>query len=564
MFLFEEAPLTKQFGQPVCLRADAWGVGLSMALLMGCTSAEPPAPVEATVTVLAQGGPLHATNGMYFDPDGRLYVGSASSGVVAAIDPETGEVLERWGPEEGVRGPDDLTVGPDGSVFWTDFGFGEVRRRTPDGTTTLIASPGLGVNPITFSDDGRLFVSQCALGVQLFEIDPDGIEEPRLINDQLGPGCGLNGMDWGPDDRLYGPRMSTSEVVRVDVDRGTVETVASDFEAPVALKFDSQYRLHVLDTGAGEVLRVDVETGDTEVVGHVGIGSDNLAFSADDRLFVSSFTDSYIVEVIGPDTNRDVIAGGVSFPGGIAYVPTTGGSGRLFLADRRALRELDPTTGTQVHAVNGLVSDVGEAMSVHPHGAHLILSGPTSVRIWDPDGDRLVARFDGFEEAVDALPLDSDIIVSEYETGSVVRFDPESPDARTVVASGLEAPAGLATHGGSVYVADRSGTIFQILEDGEPLDPPRAVATGLAGPEGIAVDENGTLYVVEEDAGRVTQVDPATGTTTLVADGLILSGLEQKSIGETTAVGFLTGIAVGDGSLYVSSYPENRVYRIDR
>ncbi len=564
MFLQAEAPLTRRSGRPSGVRALSWSLGISVVLVVGCGAPEPPEPADATVTVLAQGGPLHATNGLYFGPDGRLYVGSASSAAVAALDPETGEVLERWGPEEGVRGPDDLTFGPDGSVFWTDFGFGEVRRRTPDGTTTLIASPGLGVNPITFSDDGRLFVSQCALGDQLFEIDPDGIEEPRVISDQLGPGCGLNGMDWGPDDRLYGPRMSTSEVVRVDVDRGTVETVASGFESPVALKFDSQNRLHVLDTGAGEVVRVDVATGDTDVVGRVGIGSDNLAFDAEDRLFVSSFTDSYIVEVTGPETNRTVISGGVSFPGGLAYLPTTGSAGRLFLADRRALRELDPTTGTQVHAVIGLVSDVGEVMSVQPHGTHLLLSSPTTVRIWDPDGDRLVARFEGFKEAVDALPLDGDIIVSEYETGSVVRFDPASPDDRTVIASGLDAPAGLAVHGGDLYVADRSGTLLQILDDGERLDPPRLVATGLAGPEGIAADEDGTLYVVEEDAGRVTRVDPETGAVTVVADGLALRGLEQKSVQQVTPVGYLAGIAVGNGSLYVSGYPDNRVYRIDQ
>ena len=125
-------------------------------------------------------------------------------------------------------------------------------------------------------------------------------------------------------------------------------------------------------------------------------------------------------------------------------------------------------------------------MSVQPHGTHLLLSSPTTVRIWDPDGDRLVARFEGFEEAVDALPLDGDIIVSEYETGSVVRFDPASPDDRTVIASGLDAPAGLAVHGGDLYVADRSGTLLQILDDGERLDPPRLVASGLAGPEGAS------------------------------------------------------------------------------
>ena len=107
----------------------------------------------------------------------------------------------------------------------------------------------------------------------------------------------------------------------------------------------------------------------------------------------------------------------------------------------------------------------------------------------------------------------------------------------------------LAVHGGDLYVADRSGTLLQILDDGERMEPPRLVAGGLAGSEGIAADDDGTLYVVEEDAGRVTQVDPETGAATLVADGLTLQSLEQKSIGGATSVGFLSGIAVGDGSL---------------
>ena len=240
------------------------------------------------------------------------------------------------------------------------------------------------------------------------------------------------------------------------------------------------------------------------------------------------------------------------------------GSARLFLADSTSLKELDPAKGAEVHAVLGVVSDLGPVTSAHPHGAQLILSGATTVSIWDPDVDQVVARFEGFEEVVDALPLGDDIIVSEYDTGSVVRFHPASPDARTVIASGLEAPAGLAVHGGDLYVADRSGTLFQILDDGERLDPPRPVASGLAGPEGIAADEDGTLYVVEEDADRVTQVDPETGAATLVADGLVLHGVERRGLEETTSVGFLAGIAVGNGSLYVSGYPENRVYRIDQ
>ena len=104
-----------------------------MTLLVGCAASEPPEPAEPTVTVLVEGPPLHGANGVMFGPDGRLYVASVSSSMVAALDPESGAVVDRWGSEEGVNGPDDLAFGPDGSMFWTDIASGEVGRRTPDG-----------------------------------------------------------------------------------------------------------------------------------------------------------------------------------------------------------------------------------------------------------------------------------------------------------------------------------------------------------------------------------------------------------------------------------------------
>ena len=531
------------------------------AVLFVFAGAEPPrASGQAApgVSVLAQGGPLHGTNGILFGPDGNLYIASVVSSAILAIDPESGEIVSRWGADDGVNGPDDLAFGADGSVYWTDIAVGEVGRRTPDGVTSIVGAPGPGANPITFSDDGRLFVSQCFLGDQLFEIDPDGVAEPRLINDELGPGCGLNGMDWGPDGKLYGPRWFRGEVARVDVDSGAVETVATGFRIPAAVKY-SEGRLHVLDTQAGEVVRLDLTSGTREVVGRPGTGLDNLALDVDDRIFVSSFVDGSIVEVTGPDTNRQVLPSHVNSPGGIAYTA----EGRLFLADGAALRELDPASGESLGAAGALVTDVGQAMSVHAHGDHLVLSSPTTVTVWDPDEDRVVARAEGFAEAVDALAHGGDIVVSEHGTGSVVRFDPDSPDDRTVLASGIPEPAGLAVHGGDLYVADRSGAVLRILDDGATLAAPRPVATGLSGPEGIAAADDGALYVVEVEAGRVTRVDVASGAATTVVEGLALSGPERRALGGGTSVGELAGVAVGDGALFVSAYRDNRVYRID-
>ena len=39
-------------------------------------------------------------------------------------------------------------------------------------------------------------------------------------------------------------------------------------------------------------------------------------------------------------------------------------------------------------------------------------------------------------------------------------------------------------------------------------------------------------------------------------------GLEREAISEATPIAYLSGIAIGDGSLFVSNYPENRIYRI--
>ena len=293
-------------------------------------------------------------------------------------------------------------------------------------------------------------------------------------------------------------------------------------------------------------------------------GPDDLAFGPDGSAYWTDIAGGEIgrrtPEVTGPDTLRQVLPSHVNSPGGIAYTA----EGRLFLADGAALRELDPSTGESIRAAGALVTDVGQAMSVHPHGEHLVLSSPTTVTVWDPDGDRVVARVEGFEEAIDALAYGNDIVVSEYGTGSVLRFDPDSPDDRTVIASGLSAPAGLAVHGGDLYVADRSGAVLQILDDGETLAAPQPVATGLSGPEGIAVGDDGSLYVVEVEAGRVTRVDVESGAASAVVDGLALSSPERRALGGTTSVGELAGLAVGDGALFVSAYRDNRVYRIER
>ena len=545
------------FLRPYCNAACLAG----LTLLAGCAS--PDAEVAEAgaddVRTIGESASFRGINGIMFGPDGALYLTSVVTPAVARIDPESGEILDNWGLDDGAQSPDDLAFGPDGSVYWTDISNGDVTMRTPEGETRVVASPGVGVNPITFSDDGRLFVSQCFMDTNLFELDPAGEQEPRVIRDDLGPGCGLNGMDWGSaDDRLYGPRWFRGEVVRVEVDSGEMETVASGFGVPAAVKFDSEGALHVLDSLSGEVVRV-AEDGGKEVVARVQPGLDNFAFDADDRLFISSFADGFIVEALSPDENRTVLEGGLNMPGGVALIGEADAS-RLVVADFFALRQLDPTTGAELGVVRDVIgfSDIGTSMSVHAaDDGLLVLSSwfDNAVRLWDPAGDALVQIFGELAAPIDAIQFEGDIVASQWGAGNVIAFSPESPEEKRVLAEGLSGAAGLAAADGALYVSDNlAGTVLRLADGGA-----ETVAEGLDQPEGLAV-ANGSIYVVEAGADRVVAIDPASGESTTVAEGLELHVPPSGAFPNTM---LFNGIATDGATAWVAGDAANTVYVID-
>ncbi len=99
---------------------------------------------------------MHGANGIIFDAQDRLHIASVAGREIVVMDQESGEILDRIGPDRGVEGPDDLIFAADGTLYWTSILTGEVGRLSPDGEKSgQSVSPG--VNPITVSDDGRLF-----------------------------------------------------------------------------------------------------------------------------------------------------------------------------------------------------------------------------------------------------------------------------------------------------------------------------------------------------------------------------------------------------------------------
>ncbi|MGV7224294.1 MAG: hypothetical protein ACQ9MH_22605 [Nitrospinales bacterium] len=514
--------------------------------------------------IFVEGVPMRGTaNGMFFDEHDRLWVANIWGRSISVLDPESGEVLMRLGPAEGVIFPDDLTFSPDGSLFWTDPLIGAVSRITPGGAFLFPAFGFPGANPITMSDDGELFFAQCFQPeTNIYEADPLGIfpPEPILPEPDEG-GCAANGMDYW-DGFLYLPRWYEGRVVKVDIDTGDMTEITADWGVPAAVKFDSQGTLHAVNQGNGEVVTINLDTGDRELLAQLPIGLDNLAFDSNDRLYVSSSVDGFVVEIMPDGSVRTVSPGGMAVAGGVAVIGRT-----VYVNEPQAIRGFNRKNGKQVSVTRsaGIINPVPIwPMSMAADGEHLILMSWFfgDLVIWDPETES-VEFTTLFAGPVDAQRFQGDLIVSELFTGNVVRASGPDLGERETLAE-LTVPTGLAATDDDLYVSDSAmGKIFQIIRDSEILIPPIEIASGLERPEGIALRRGGKrLLVVEAGTDSLKEVNLRSGKIRTIASNL--GFYDPLPIPDWPPFDlFLNNVTVDNtGAIYVNADEANVIYKL--
>lgn len=132
-----------------------------------------------------------------------LYVGSPSAGRVFAVTVSSGAVATFVA---SAGQPNGLTVGPDGALYFSDFGGGAVRRATADGVTTVTTSPIPQANGVAFDVEARLIVLSYGTGRLLRLTLADGVETSRepMVAMGLGSPDGValdaNGDFWVTDN----------------------------------------------------------------------------------------------------------------------------------------------------------------------------------------------------------------------------------------------------------------------------------------------------------------------------------------------------------------------------
>jgi outer membrane protein assembly factor BamB len=513
-------------------------------------------------TAVGRAADTNSLNGIYVSPvDGNVYVASVGGDEITVHDTQNGKVLDRLGPESGVRGPDDLFIADDGTIYWTEILTGFVGMLKPDGTF-MREFVGQGVNPITMSDDGRLFVGRLFFGSGLYELDADFEGDPVLLDGSLN----INSFDFGPDGHLYAPAQFTGEIVKIDVDAPVPvgsTTIATGFRAPTAAKFNSLGELHVGDLAEGQVFKLDLNTGDREVLIDIEGTIDNIAFGADDRLYAAAGSDNQIVRY---DSGRVKALGqpGLGSPGGVAVSP----DGTVWVAEFFALRGIDKNPrkfATSFYDRFDLPGDgFAGASTVAPDGDNLIISSGFSgaVQVLDPATGAIVFDTRALATPTNALRHGDTLVAAQLGVApgpaSVVNVDdPSEVFIENTPSTPLFVPLGLASDGDTLYVGDWATGIVWAITD----TVTRPLAFGLMGLEGLAVDGD-RLLAVETGRQQVTAIDLATGQQSVVIDGFDFSARVPEGF---FPFGSMSGVAVGtDNSIFVSDDGVNTVYRFRR
>ena len=537
-------------------RACALAASATIVLaLTACASSAPTRPAAwGAPEALVAPSSFTGVHGLAIDTKGRLLAGSVVGYSMWEVDRQTGAAKVLIPAPEGQA--DDIAVGPNGELAWTNYLMGMVRYRENDTAPMKVLAKDLpGLNSLDFDrKTGKLYASQVFLGDALWELDVAGVKAPRLIAKDMG---GFNGFEVGPDGMLYGPLWFKGQVVKIDPANGAITVINSEFKVPAAANLDGKGNLWVVDTRTGELCKVELASGRKTVVKQLKPALDNLAIAPDGTVYVSNMADNSI-EAFNPATGvlRTLTSGKLAVPAGLKL---DGDS--LWVADVFGFRQVNVKNGDVKDIFRMQASDMEYPFAV---GVSTKLFALTSwftgtVQLVDRASLKTVHMIHGLKAPFDALPMeDGSVVYAEIATGSITQASGTEYKTTKVIATGLAGPVQMTLgRDGALYVTEAAGKLTRIdLASGAKTE----VASGLALPEGVAQTPWGTFIVAESAAGRLTEIDPISGTRRSVAENLPIGLPAGPGMPPPYVV---TGVAVGaDGTVYFSADKNNAVYRV--
>jgi sugar lactone lactonase YvrE len=212
--------------------------------------------------------------------------------------------------------PDDLVLGPDGSIYISDVTEGTIKQYTPQGQLNLILSGLSSPEGMAFLPDGSLVIAEQGNN-RLIRYDFQSktllpfLDLPNRTNN-----LGVDGIIFDGTNLIV-PDSPNGTVLEVSVDTKTVRQLASGLVRPTGAWAEPDGNLLIADEYGNAVMRLHTD-GTLEKIADFSI-PDDVIEDANGNIFVVTLGDN-AVHVITAQNKEDVIlVNGLADPQGLIF-----------------------------------------------------------------------------------------------------------------------------------------------------------------------------------------------------------------------------------------------------
>jgi len=507
---------------------------------------------------------------------GKLLCAAGALDELIVMDPDTGKVIRTYGEEYGVVGLDDVSEGPDGTLYFSNIPIGKIGWIKPDGTHGHIdAKPW--INPIAVTRDGKWLYWGITIGddeLWRYPLGKDGLPNGPAELVEQNPGW-ANSMDPSLDGHIYSPLNMYGDVRKINPETGEITKIFTDLEFPSAVDIDdSTGLLYSTEFHLGYITRIDLNQKNPmkakRILAVVPPATDNIAVTdivnkqgGRARVFGSSFIEDWIFEAYENGDPPRTIARGGMMPMQISVLRTKNGD-RIFTRDLGGIQEFLPEEGRTQRVAQGnfwayaedkqfdrghkrFTDDIdwtttgdyyltipwGKVMQPTADGqfitgGNMMENEGNRLAIVDPVTGKSSRTIKNIEFVQDAIMVGKDVYYAGGlsknwpKAGEIIRITPT--DTRETVFKGKNF-VGFARSDDMAFVSDvDAGKIYQVVKNGKWLSQPVEFVSGLDGPQGMTLGIHGDLIVMEKTDdpynGRMLSIDLKSKEITVLADAL--------------------------------------------